>query len=216
MRIGSQLRTLVHYVRGQGVEVDRHVWESEYERGDWRYLRELGQMPRNAVVAGYLRHFRPDAAVLDIGCGEGVLQRLLAPDGYRCYVGIDLSERAIETARAQADDRCQFVQSDASTWQPPHTFDVVVFNEALYYFRDPIAVLRRYEAGLKEDGLIIVSMYARMGHTNMIWRSVMRHATCLHRTDLRSDGGRRWSVRVFDRPSALRDPGSDETLASPA
>ena len=45
----------------------------------------------------------PNAHLLDIGCGRGRHTRTLARRGYR-VTGIDLSEKAIEAARAEAAD----------------------------------------------------------------------------------------------------------------
>lgn len=46
-------------------------------------------------------HPRPDASVLDVGCGRGRHARVLARRGYD-VTGIDLSERALEQARQRA------------------------------------------------------------------------------------------------------------------
>ena len=43
----------------------------------------------------------PDASVLDYGCGYGALRSYLRERGHRGpYIGFDISQRMIETARA--------------------------------------------------------------------------------------------------------------------
>jgi hypothetical protein len=75
--------------------------------------------------------------------------------------------------------------------------DVIVFNESLYYGRDPVAIVKRYLPTLKVGGKIIVSMH-EAGNHHIIWSkldSVLRRA---HGVRIRTDRGQKWSVRVFD------------------
>ena len=52
----------------------REVLDCEYKSGSWDYLRGPEELPRFSIVAGYCHHFRPNSAILEIGCGEGILQ----------------------------------------------------------------------------------------------------------------------------------------------
>jgi release factor glutamine methyltransferase len=59
----------------------------------------------------------PGDVVVDVGCGSGVLAFVAARLGAARVVGCDLSERAVEAARANArhlrlDDVCEFRQGD--------------------------------------------------------------------------------------------------------
>jgi SAM-dependent methyltransferase len=141
------------------VPQSKHSWESQYRDGSWRFLWEPDEMARYSLIAGYLRQLSPGGSVLDLGCGEGILCRHLAPPGSARYTGVDLSEEAIARAAELADETTAFVAADAETYQPTQPFDAIVLNECLYYFRDPVGVMQRYREYLTEDGLFVVSMF---------------------------------------------------------
>ncbi len=205
MGVLSKLRNTACLLSGHGIEIRKDVWEREYRQGDWTYLRGLEQLPRYHVLAGYIRYLRPGAAVLDVGCGDGLLQRTLAPDGYCRYLGLDLSEEAVAAARRSAEPHAAFHACDAATWEPTATFDFIVFNEALCYFHDPVAVLHRYEPALTAGGLFLVSLYWRLGNTRPLWKKILRAYPALHATHLKSGSAGRWQIRVLGRPGTTAD-----------
>jgi 2-polyprenyl-3-methyl-5-hydroxy-6-metoxy-1,4-benzoquinol methylase len=150
----------------------KSVWESDYRNGRWRFLSRLDEMPRYSVIVEYVQDFKPDAAVLDVGCGEGVLFRRYRSRGYSRYVGIDIAETALAQLRPEQDARTTFVCADAETYVPSERFDVVVFNETLYYFRDPLGTAARYTRALSPDGIVIVSTFAGSHRGRAILRAL--------------------------------------------
>ena len=123
---------------------------------------------------------------------------MLAPDGYDRYLGVDLSEPAINVAMsATNDERCTFQQCDAAEWEPDDSYDIIIFNEVLYYFFHPVAVLQKYERALKPNGIFIISMYLRSGNTKRIWKHISRPYNNLHETRLSSARRNTWIVRVL-------------------
>jgi 2-polyprenyl-3-methyl-5-hydroxy-6-metoxy-1,4-benzoquinol methylase len=141
------------------IPVERDKWDAEYRKGDWDFLHAIDQLPRYAIIADYVRTFRRGAAVLDIGCGEGILQEKIGRDSYTRYLGIDISAAAVERAQSRADVNTKFLAGDAASFDPRAKFDVIIFNESLYYFDDPIAVLKRYGAFLERGGVFVASLY---------------------------------------------------------
>jgi trans-aconitate methyltransferase len=75
------------------------------------------------------------------------------------YVGIDLSDVAIDQAREPGLACSEFLVANATNFEPPHPFDVIVFNEILYYLEDPAEQVRRYAQYLAPAGIFVVSMY---------------------------------------------------------
>ncbi len=65
-----------------------------------------------------------DKEILDIGCGNGHIVRILKD--YKRYVGIDLSEKLIEIARKRFGDRGEFYVMDAGALEfDDESFDIV-------------------------------------------------------------------------------------------
>jgi len=133
------------------------TWDRQYQAGRWSYLAQLSELSRYSVLTGYMAHLKPDAAVLDVGCGEGVLFERLLPHGYRRYVGVDVSAVAIARLADRHDEKTTFIAADGEYYEPDERFDLIVFNEVLYFFRDPLAAVARYCGALRPDGLLLVS-----------------------------------------------------------
>ena len=68
------------------VSVTKEVWESQYLNGDWIYLRQLEQLARYSVIVGYRQYFKHGCSILDVGCGEGILQEKLSAHGYSGHI----------------------------------------------------------------------------------------------------------------------------------
>jgi SAM-dependent methyltransferase len=134
------------------------TWDDQYSGGRWAFLASAGERARFAVMVGLLSE-ATDPAVLDVGCGDGVLYQRFRVYGCSRYVGIDLSQVAVARAAAVAGPEASFAAADAATYQPEGTFDAIVFNEMLYYLHDPIAAVRRYAEALRPGGRLIVSTW---------------------------------------------------------
>ena len=75
-------------------------------------------------------------SVLDLACGEGFYSRLLRLRGAARVVGVDLSERMLDLARAAEAEQpldIEYLVGDARTFQTSETFDVVTASYLLNY-----------------------------------------------------------------------------------
>jgi SAM-dependent methyltransferase len=141
------------------VPKSKHYWDQQYKDGIWRCLRRLPERPRYNQIVGYLNAFKPGGSVLDIGCGEGLMRDYLSKGAYSSYLGIDISAEAIRLATQKGYSEAEFVTADAAEYLPPESYDVIIFNEVLYYLSQPLAVVQRYARFLKPGGLFVVSLF---------------------------------------------------------
>ncbi|MEK6735044.1 MAG: bifunctional 2-polyprenyl-6-hydroxyphenol methylase/3-demethylubiquinol 3-O-methyltransferase UbiG [Pseudomonadota bacterium] len=104
-------------------------------------------------------------AVLDVGCGGGILSEGMASRGAK-VTGIDLSDKALKVAKLhllesghQVDYRKITVESLAKE-QPQH-YDVVTCMEMLEHVPDPMSVIRACSQLAKPNGWVFFSTINR-------------------------------------------------------
>jgi 2-polyprenyl-3-methyl-5-hydroxy-6-metoxy-1,4-benzoquinol methylase len=156
------------------------------------------------VVVGYCSSIKPHSAILDVGCGTGILIRQLRTAGFISYLGVDLSEKAIEQAKKHQSEVVRFEVANAEAFQPREEYDVIIFNEILYYFPDPRRVVSRYAEYLRSGGIVIISMH-RTPNSRKIWRLLegcgnVRDAVCVTNTINRLT----WDIRVYAKPEGTQ------------
>lgn len=204
-RLAARVRAFEAATGRGDAPAGKEVWEEQYRAGKWELMRGLDEVARYSVIAGYLHHLRPGGSVLDVGSGEGLLADHLRPFGYARYLGVDLSEVAIGQAAGRADAATAFAAADAETFEPSpaspaeKSWDAIVFNECVYYFVDPLATVRRYEAMLAADGILIVSTF-RSRRADVIVERLLAGRRLLEETAITNRKGT-WVVRVI-RPGA--------------
>lgn len=171
-RIKEVARAVFFALRGYSPQqVSAETWDREYRDGQWEYLRKMDSLAGLVSILGYCQFLNPHH-ILDAGCGEGLLAEKLKLLSYTSYLGIDVSQEAIALATGRLGDaRSRFAVADAWTFENDQRFDVIVFNQSLYYLPDPAGVLAKYQAMLEPNGRIIVSM-ADNARTRAVWRLI--------------------------------------------
>ena len=134
-----------------------------YDLTRWTLL--LG---RNSAVDAL--RLRPDASVLEIGCGTGLnfgpIQRRLNPTLGR-IVGVDFSEHMLKRARRRVERRgwrnVELRAADATRLDLGRQFDAVFFAYSLSMIPDWRLALERAVAHLAPGGRIVVLDFGRFG-----------------------------------------------------
>lgn len=122
----------------------------------------------NPVRAGYIDEHLNIAgkAVLDIGCGGGILTEALAHRGAR-VTGIDMTDAPLKVARLHALDsglegiEYRQMTAEALAEEAPGQFDVITCMEMLEHVPDPTSVIAAIERLLKPGGYAFFSTINR-------------------------------------------------------
>lgn len=119
------------------------------------------------------------ATVWDLGCGTGLVTRLLADRWPGAAItGLDSSEEMLAVARQHTG--IEWVLGDVTTWDPPHAVDLAVCNAVLQWVDGHVALLPRLMARASTLAVQMPANFDAPSHTLLA----------------ETAGSERWSHRV--------------------
>lgn len=132
----------------------------QYRRGKWAKLGSDHESVRYQQINAFINEFQPKS-ILDLGCGDGILNRRMTYDDYDYFLGVDYAKESIKMAEAQDFPNAEFKTKDLLDFTPPQDFDTIILNEAFYYIHDSKKnkVISTIINHLKKDGKLIVSIF---------------------------------------------------------
>jgi 2-polyprenyl-3-methyl-5-hydroxy-6-metoxy-1,4-benzoquinol methylase len=160
------MKRLTSFFRRKILRIPADRWDYQYAHGEWENLAT--EAARFQAVIKLITDNYPSPSILEIGCGKALMLQHMKATDYSNFVGVDLSEVAIAYASKYNTERVQFVSADMQSFQPVGTYDVVTFNESLYYAKDPAEVFARYIPYLNRGGSIIVTAFDNK-YTAHLW-----------------------------------------------
>lgn len=146
--------------------IKQRLWNREFSKGQWVDL----QSSPGDFVYKYIEKYANKGSILDLGCGLGNTSVELETNAYTNYIGVDISDVALEQAKKKASDSArskknEYIQCDICDYVPNGQFDVILFRDSIYYvpMRRIKAMLDRYSQYLKQHGVFIVRMWSVSG-----------------------------------------------------
>ena len=176
------------------VQRPKQAWEDQFVKGKWDRLAS-GQKNTEFLAKLVLEQHKNTTPlrVLDVGCGNGGLARLIAGEPGIKYVGIDISETAVVAAREIAPQG-QFIVADAEHPSPNvGMFDALVFNEVFFYI-DPTCTLPQYRTHAMANAKIYISIL-HSWRTPFLFHRLRRHLYLDARLRV-ADQSFRWDIVV--------------------
>ncbi|MGI6214945.1 MAG: class I SAM-dependent methyltransferase [Christensenellales bacterium] len=139
------------------------VYDSE------KFFEEYAKMPRSVdglKAAGEWRQLRPlfpplkGKSVLDLGCGYGWHCKFAAEQGAARVLGIDISQKMIETAKKRnSSKQIEYRLCGICEYEyPENEWDCVVSNLALHYIKNIDLVFKSVHKTLKKDGVFLFNI----------------------------------------------------------
>lgn len=133
---------------------------------------------------GLIEKFARDrnAAIVDIGGGASRLVDALVMEGFAAITVLDLSEAALQWAKARLGEKgasVQWIAADVTAWQPPQPFDIWHDRAAFHFLieeKDRAAYLDCLRAGVKPGGYAIIATFAPDGPEKCSGLPVQRYS----------------------------------------
>lgn len=114
---------------------------------------------------------QPEERILDLACATGIVARRVAsaPEQDGDIVGVDLNPEMLEVARERAaveDVRIDWRCCDAADLDlPDKAFDLVLCQQGLQFFDDPLGAMSETRRVLDDDGRMVLT----------VWQPLERH-----------------------------------------
>lgn len=175
----------------------KYRFNLQYSSTYWDGLRNIEDLGRYSLIVGYSKFFFPNARILDLACGEGVLQERFSSSDYSYFMGIDLSDVAIDKAKKKENEKTRYLVGDLDKLDVQGTFDVIIYNECIYYLKDIKKSIQSVYKNLSPGGIFIFSNFNRKGREDVLGASLAEILDLVERTQITNLKGDSWTLHVY-------------------
>jgi SAM-dependent methyltransferase len=158
-----------------------HHWENVYQSKGERDVSWFQENPEISLDLIRATGVNVDSSIIDIGSGASRLVDALLDKGFAAITVLDLSEKALATAKARLGPRgasVKWIAADVTTWEPSQAYDVWHDRAAFHFLtepRDRAAYVERVLRAVRPGGHLIIGTFARDGPERCSGLPVVRH-----------------------------------------
>ena len=149
-----------------GIRGESWSWNDQYRRGRWNCIAT----GRRSKIVSLVEENARGGRIVELGCGEGTLICGIDPDKYDSYLGIDLSDVAVERAGRKTREcgllKCQFEVASMTEWNGGVDISLIIMEESLYYLNSG-AQRKLIEVclnSLRPAGFLLVALHSHRKH----------------------------------------------------
>jgi len=156
-------------------------WEGVYTKKGENEVSWFQESPAPSLQLIAQVGATPASAIIDIGGGASRLVDNLIQQGFEDVTVLDLSEAALEAAKARLGGsaaQVQWIVADATVWEPLKAYDIWHDRAAFHFLtedRDRAAYIARLERALKVGGYAIIATFALDGPERCSGLPVVRY-----------------------------------------
>ena len=146
-------------------------WENIYATKELTNVSWYQPVPQTSLEFLEQANLAKKAKIIDVGGGDSFLADHLLEAGYTDITVLDISEKALERAKARLGEkaaRVKWIVSDASAFVPTETYDCW-HDRAAFHFLTEEQDIARYmnvlSRGIKSGGTLILGTFSENGPT---------------------------------------------------
>ena len=156
-------------------------WETVYTTKGENEVSWFQENPAPSLDLIDLARPAPESAVIDVGGGASRLVDSLLARGFKRVTVLDISQAAVDAAKARLGDRAgevEWVVADVTKWPPARTFDIWHDRAAFHFLvdlADRSAYIARLQRAVRPGGHVIIGTFAADGPTKCSGLPVERY-----------------------------------------
>ncbi|WP_291859936.1 class I SAM-dependent methyltransferase [Bradyrhizobium sp.] len=144
-------------------------WETVYTTKKENEVSWFQENPAPSLELIDLARPTPTSTIVDIGGGASRLVDSLVARGFNRMTVLDISEAALEAAKARLGERAsqvEWIVADVTTWRPAHRFDIWHDRAAFHFLinaADRSAYVTCMKQAVEPGGHVIIGTFALDG-----------------------------------------------------
>jgi len=141
------------------IDVERYDWVT-----DTKYPEKLFHIWRERAIVKSVNRYRRGTAILDVGCGTGLITRHLNSNR---VVALDINQWAVKKAKLHTSNKVQFIVADAENLPlASNVFDVVICTDVLEHLPSPDRALKEISRVMNAGAILIGEVPSK----NLVWK----------------------------------------------